>query len=367
MLKRLLYGLLALTLIVTSCSAMRSKKPIGKSVSHLMVGLAIPVLGNLILVISTDQYISTLGCYVYFLGLDAAVIFLLLFTYAYCELGIPKKSVLILISSLFGIDLISYVLNPFLGFTFSTEMIEVDDRPYCRMIPHAGQTYHRAVCYGLFFASLVIFVIMAIRASKVYVEKYSVIAGSMIAAGALETYYIFSRQPLDMSMIAFGLFGILVFYFSLHYRSMRVLDKLLASLASDDSDAIFFFDKGGKCIWSNDPGKKLIGIRENYEDVKPNLTFLFDGIDFETSEWKKRTIIGAGSETQYLELTMHSAVDELGRITGSYLTVHDDTEDQRALQREIYKSTHDLVTGFFAKEYLFERIERRLKESTDDD
>ncbi len=363
-----IFVLLIIALLLCVVFSLRSKKPIGKSVANLLVGLTIPVLGNLILIVTSVQLFAEFGCNVYFLGMDAAVISLLFFTHAYCEIGKPKLSIKLLIYVLFGIDVVQYILNPFIRFTFTTEEISVDGRAYYRLLPYIGQTYHRVVCYGLFFASLIIFIVMTAKASKVYVEKYMVILFSMVITGGIETYYIFSGHPLDMSMIGFGFFGLLVYFFSLQYRSMRVLDKLLASMASDMPEALFFFDKDGKCIWTNDPGRKLIGIsKENYDDVVANLRFLFDDIDLESSGWEKRVIIGYGDEAQYLDLSMRSAVDELGRTTGSYLSVRDNTEEQRTIEREIYKSTHDAVTGLYTRENLIERITKRLNHDKETD
>jgi len=358
----ILFALLIVSLLICAVLALRSKKPVGRYVANLLVALAIPVLGNLILIASSDDIIATVGCYIYFLGMDASVCSIFYFTHSYCEIGKPKRSLLILIYSLFGIDLVHYALNPYIGLSFATEKVLVEGRAYYRLIPYIGQAYHRVVCYSLFIASLIIFVVVTSKASKVYVEKYMVILFSMVITGAIESYYIFSGQPMDMSMIGFAVFGLLVFFFALHYRSMRVLDRLLASMASDMPDAIFFFDNSGKCIWTNEPGRKLIGIsKDKYDDVKANLLFLFDDIDFENAGWEKKVIVGEGDDAQYLELSMRSAVDELGKLTGSYLNVHDYTDEQLAMQKEIYNSTHDKVTGFYTKEYLFEKISKRLE------
>ena len=356
-----LFALLIISLLVCAVLALRSKKPVGRNIANLLVALAIPVLGNLILIASSDDIIANVGCYIYFLGMDASVCSIFYFTHSYCEMGRPKRPLLIMIYSLFGIDLLHYALNPYIGLSFATEKIIVEGRAYYRLVPYIGQAYHRVVCYSLFIASIIIFVVVTSKASKVYVEKYSVILFSMVITGAIESYYIFSGQPMDMSMIGFAVFGLLVYFFALHYRSMRVLDRLLASMASDMPDAIFFFDNSGKCIWTNEPGRKLIGIsKDKYDDVKANLQFLFDDIDFEKAGWEKKVIVGEGDDAQYLELSMRSAIDDLGKLTGSYLNVHDYTDEQLAMQKEIYNSTHDKVTGFYTKEYLFEKISKRL-------
>lgn len=362
------FAVLILLLAVCAVLSMRTKRRIGKYVAGLLVGMLIPILGNLIIIISTDWLISYVGYYVYFLGMDAAVLSILSFTHAYCEIGKPKKIARVVVYGLLIGDLIQYILNLFFGISFSMEITLVDERAYYRMIPHIGQTYHRVVCYGIFFVSLIIFIVMSVNAAKVYVEKYMVILLSMVITGAVESYYIFSGHPIDMSMIGFGIFGLLVYFFALRYRSMRVLDRLLASMASDMPDALFFFDKSGRCIWTNEPGRKRIGVKEgHYENVKANLRFLFDDIDFNVSEWSKKVVIGTGDDAQYMDLTMRSAQDELGRITGSYLSVRDNTVDYREMQREIYKSTHDSVTGLYTKEYLYENIEKRLNNDSKTD
>ena len=355
------FAILIILLTVCAILSLRTKRRIGKYVAGLLFGLIIPILGNLIIVVSSERILSYIGYYIYFLGMDAAVLSVFAFTHAYCEIGKPKKFIKVLIYGLMIIDVIQYILNPFLRLSFSTVVTVVDGRLYFRLLPYIGQTYHRVVCYGIFLVSLIIFIVMSVNAAKVYVEKYMVILLSMVITGAVESYYIFSGHPIDMSMIGFGIFGLLVYFFALRYRSMRVLDRLLASMASDMPDALFFFDKSGRCIWTNEPGRKRIGVKEgHYENVKANLRFLFDDIDFNVSEWSKKVTIGTGDDAQYMDLTMRSAQDELGRITGSYLSVRDNTVDYREMQREIYKSTHDSVTGLYTKEYLYEKVEKRL-------
>ena len=364
----LTFSMLIIALFACLVMAKRSKRLIGNAVAFLMAGLAVPVLGNLILVVSTNQIISTIGCYIYFLGMDIAVYSIWHFTHAYCDLGKPKHSLQILIWSALGIDLIQYILNPFLKFTFATEQILVEDKPYFRLVPYIGQSYHRIVCYGLFFAVIIIFVVKRINSPKIYAEKYWVILFSMLLTGAVETYYIFSRQPMDMSMIGFGIFGLLVYFFSILYRPMKLLDRILAGMASDMPDALFFFDKSGKCIWTNEPGRNLIGVsKDNYDHVKDNLKYLFGDMDFNSTGWSKRVTLGEGDETMYTHLAMRSVADDKGKVMGSYLSVRDITEDQRELKREMYRSTHDSFTGFYTKEYLYHKIEKRLQKDRETD
>jgi len=350
---------LGVCLVLTRLS---KKTSIKGYVTFLLIGMSIPVIGNLILIASSSSLISTIGCYIYFLGMDVAVFSLWHFIFAYCEMGDPKKRFKMPVYIAFSLDLVQYALNPFFKCSFATEEIIVEDRAYYRLVPYIGQTYHRIICYGLFVVVLIIILVKSIKASRAYAEKYWIIFFAMVVTGAVETYYIFSRQPIDASMIGFAVFGLLIYYFSYHYRPTKLLDSMLAGIASDMPDALFFFDKVGRCIWVNEPARKLIGISgDNYDDVKADLKFLFgDDIEFENSGWFKRIKIGTDEEAQYYYLAMRSVVDDRLKMSGNYLSVRDITEEQRDMKREIYNSTHDSLTGLYTKEYLYEQIERRL-------
>ena len=153
----IVFIVLIAALLICMFLARRSKKEIKGHVSFLTCSMSIPVIGNLLLILSTTQFPATIGYYVYFIGMDIAVFSLWHFMHAYCELGKPNRTYTILIYTLFGIDLIQYALNPFFGFSFTTEKFFVDHNPYYRLVPYIGQTYHRIICYGLFFVILIVF------------------------------------------------------------------------------------------------------------------------------------------------------------------------------------------------------------------
>lgn len=363
-----IFSILIIALVVCMAIARRSKKEIGRAVAFLIFGMAAPVLGNLIIIISSNRIVSTAGYYIYFIGMDMAVFSIWFFTHLYCELGKPKKYFQIPVLLLFAADLVHYALNPFLKCSFGTIVTYVEDREYFKLAPYFGQAYHRIICYGLFAVVIVIYAVKTIKSPKVYKEKYRVIMISMIAVAVVETYYIFSRQPLDISMVGFGIFGLLVYFFALKYRPLKLLDRMLAGMASEMPEALFFFDKSGKCIWTNAPGKNMIGIsNDNYDEVKENLKYLFGDLDFGSSGWAKRVTLGTDDDAQYTFLSMKSVVNDKKKIIGSYLSVRDITEEQQEMKREMYRSTHDSLTGLYTKEYLYENISRRLENDRETD
>ena len=244
----------------------------------------------------------------------------------------------------------------------------VEGAPYYRLIPFFGQTIHRIICYGLFFVSVIIFARKARRAPRIYSDKYSIILMSMVIAGAIETYYIFSRTPIDMSMVAFGVFGVLAYYFTLIYKPVRLLDRMLSSVVSDMSEAMFFFDKMQHCIWANDKGKKVaLVVNDNYSNVKANLEQLYGELDYGTSGWSRTVDIGEGDEASYYFLEGRPVLDRKGNKMGMMLSVRDDTDSHREMMQRMYDSTHDALTGLYTNEYLVSCIEKQLSSGKDED
>ena len=326
-----------------SLTARRSNKAIGASVALLTASLIPPVIGNLVVVASGSRLVSVIGCYIYFLGMDLVMYPLLRFTFDYCHITRFSKKLKTLVYLLLVLDAAQLLCNPLLGHAFGIESTQVDGFDYYRLIPYRGQAFHRALDYSIFVSVLVIFFIKMIRSPRIYSERYSIIFFAMIVGGLWQTFYIFSRTPVDTSMIGFAVFGLLVFFFALYYRPLRLLDRMLANIASELKEALFFFDANGRCIWANAPGIAFVGVKnEDFEQVSDRLRQIFGDYEQEGSSWTASRMLGTGDSARYYVLEKHTLTDEKGRADGSFLGIRDNTEEQKTLRREQYTATHDM-------------------------
>ena len=364
----LLFSVLVAALIICQRIANRSKKSISKSISFLLAALIPPVIGNLIIIASESQGLSTIGYYIYFLGMDFVMYALLQFTFDYCMVDWPNNRVRNLVYGLLIADTIQFFFNPFFHQAFTTEAIIVDGAVYYKMIPYAGLAIHRVIVYSFFIAILLIFLNKVIHVPHIYSERYSAILIMMVAVGLWETYYIFSSNPINRSMIGYGVFGLVVFYFSLYYRPVRLLDRMLEYIASDLSDALFFFDDVGRCIWANNPGMKLVGLNEDdFDQAEDRLKKIFQLESLDEPNFNKRNQFTADieGEVHYYILQKTTIRDDHGKVNGSFLTVRDNTKIQRDFERQQYIARHDPLTGLYTREYLYERIKRTLNSHID--
>ncbi|MCR4779859.1 MAG: bifunctional diguanylate cyclase/phosphodiesterase [Ruminiclostridium sp.] len=365
----IIFLLLILGLMICVNNATRSRKKISRPVGFLLASLIPPITGNLIIICSTDRLCSDIGRYIYFIGMDLVMFALIRFSGAYCNIpgkrvGLRHISYLLLI-----IDSIQLFCNIFFGHAFGSEQVEVEGAPYYTLVPYAGQTFHRIVDYSILAVIIIIFIIKMITSPRIYLERYAVILITMVICAAWQTLYIFSRSPIDRSMIGFGVFGLLIFYFSLYYRPLRLLDRMLANVASEMNEALFFFDANEKCIWANAPALAFAELTEEELDKVPDFVeWRFEDIkEIHSEEWSAPYEIGKGEQKKYYKLDKHTQRDDRGRVTGSFLRIRDNTEEQKKLQRELYYASHDILTGLYTREFLYEHIHQALVDNPDTD
>ncbi|MBR1423183.1 MAG: EAL domain-containing protein [Ruminococcus sp.] len=357
---------IAVGLVICAVKAFKSTKTIGRAVGLLELALIPPIVGNLIIIGSSIRSRAIVGCYIYFIGMDLVMTALVSFTREYCR-GIGKKKNNPTFVYFFIIaDAVQLILNLFFGHAFSVEPVDVQGKSYYRLVPHFGQTIHRIVDYSVFLSVILIFILACVTTGRLYRERYSAILTAMVVIGLWQTFYIFSRTPIDRSMIGYGVFGLLVFYLSLYYRPLRVLDRILSNIASDMPDALFVYDPMGRCIWANEKGLKLTGVAPaDLDSVTGKLTELFGKRKPSGTDWSEKNVVGSGADAKYYSVESRSVNDDSKHIAGSYLIIHDSTAEQQKLKQELYESTHDSLTGLFTKQYIYGSIRQTLLDYPD--
>ena len=361
-----IFSAMIFVLLLCAVSAKRSHKAIGNAAAWFEVSIIPPVAGNLIIISTQNRNIAIIGYYIFFLGMNNLMFSLTRFSKKYCKMvkngrEIPKAVDILLI-----IDSIQILLNPLHKHTFTVQKGIVDGLTYYRLVPLIGQTFHRIVDYGIFLATVLIYIVMIVRSPRIYREKFWVILVPLIIAGGWQLFYILSRAPIDTSMIGFSVFGMLVYIFSIHYRPLRLLDRMLSEIVSEMSDAMFVFDPTRTCIWANEKGCELAEITPLcFDEATAKLTDIFGDLEPVYEQDSVKRIIGTGREIRYYILEENKVTDSDSKLTGSYMRIHDVTEEQLRLKQEMYDATHDILTGLYTREYLYQRISEKLTADPD--
>ena len=111
-----LFILMVLVLATCIGVARRSYRKIGKAVAMLLAMLIPPVIGNLIIILASTKGIAMIGCYIYFIGMDAVIMALLHFTFDYCVISWPNRALQYSVYGLVTLDVVQFLLNPVMSF-----------------------------------------------------------------------------------------------------------------------------------------------------------------------------------------------------------------------------------------------------------
>ena len=368
---RLAFGIMFAAIIITMAVCVRIAKRSGKrdgfAAARLLAPLMLPMIGNMIIILSGNRTLSLIGCYLYYLGLDFSISALIHFTRVYCRIEGSRKWYLYLAYGLLAIDVIQLLLNLFTHHAFRLVETSVEGYPYFDMVPLWGQQFHRAVDYLLLAGVIVTFIIRIIRVPKLQKQRYSVILFALILVSVWETAYIFSNAPIDRSMIGFGAFGLLIFYFSLYYRPMRLLDRMLSGTASKWKDPMYFFDEDKRCIWMNLAGAQYLNLEEHeLEAAEIELKRQFSSRHPGMTEWQDHQTVNVNGESRYVELVKQPMIDSKGKKDGFYFYIRDLTEEQREAAQKLFNAQHDRLTGLFNRDYLYERTHELLDENPEE-
>lgn len=372
MLSRYVYAgiflFLIIALVLCAVDARRHHKELGKAVSNLDLAFIPPILGNAIIIIATRKWMALVGCYIYYIGMDLVIYEMVKFTEVYCKgTGQEGRKAPWWIKWLLLSDAVQLLVNPFTKHAFDIEWIVYEGKIFYVLKPLAGQYVHRLIDYGIFLAVIGVYAYMTFRASRFIRERYSIIFITMVSVGVWETYYIFSKNPIDRSMIGFGTFGILAYYFSIHYRPLRLLDKMLSGIVSNGKDACFIFSPRGRCIWINKAAGLLVGLSEdNCEKAPDALAYLFN-TKLRRGNWTEQHMTGAGDSIKYYLFENKDVLNEKGKTTGYYLKVSDITNEQLRIRKELFEATHDRLTGLYTKDHLFKLIKQTVNVHKDTD
>lgn len=327
------YIVFILFLLLCSIFAKRSFRPCHNAVGWLESSIIIPIFGNLIIIFSNARWLILLGYYLYYLGIDLVLTSLVNFTNQYCTgigNGTQKPTP---IYAIIGADVIQILLNPFFGHAFDVHITEKTSGVFSHeLIPHFGQTIHHVINYFVLLCVTAIFILAASKTPKIYRERYTVILASVIIIEILQLHFIFFPNAHDITVIGYGIMGLMIFYFVIIYRPLRLLDQMLSNIVSNLSDAFYIFDINRKCIWANEQGCKLAGLKENnYDKINDILLEMF-GKPEEFDEKIVRRIVENNENVSFYTLEIKQSKTSNGKSNGFYLRVRDVTAEQRELK-----------------------------------
>ena len=359
----ILFIVLLIVQLICSILSFKSKKSIGKYTGRLNLAIMIPIVGNLIILQANSEGVATIGYYISYIGMSLILLALTQFTVIYCQNIEPykphKRYYLMYIIGFF--DIFQLLLGTVFKHVFKIEQIMLNKDVFYMDISSFGLTLHRILNYIIFFCIIITYIVCSVKATKLYKEKYITIFGILSLAGILQALFIFSKIPIDRSIIAHSIFGFIVFYLSIMYQPLKLLDTLMSNIISDMDDSVFVFDNTDKCIYVNENGYNMLGIDHHLRNVKEPFLELFGNVADKSDKWSSVV----NTETNHYIIEKRSVKTDKRILDGYYIIVQDDTERFKLVEKERYDATHDELTGLYNMSYLYNYIENALNTTND--
>lgn len=357
----LLYICLIMIQLFCCIKAYKSDKPIGKYTSFVNASIILPIVGNIIIIMSENKHISYLGYLLYYIGMTFVMLSLVVFTNVYCkgvdEYSKNKHSKPYFLYVLVIIDIIQLLLGDMFHHIVSLEPTMLDGKILYSDVPKVGLTFHRIADYFILVCIVLIYFISIYKTSKLYREKYVLLLIILVASAVAQFIYIQNRKIIDHAIIFHAILGGVIFYLSIIHRPLRLLDAMLSNIISDTNDAVYVFDNTHRCVWVNEQGMNLLELKDSsLKEVKDTLFEKFKNITNKGDSWTENRVVGK----KYYILEKKSVKAERGKLAGSVLIIKDDTKRHLAVEREVYDSRHDSLTGIYNMKYLYSRISNQL-------
>lgn len=364
----LLLGIAAIILLNCIYKTSKSNKKIAKPMIKLLRASLVVVCLNFLILLYPVQWLSNFLYSLYFGNISWMMYFMLCFSLRYIG-STPEKHIKIpLMRLMLSVDCISLILNSVFGHAFTTEFYDNWGTGFC-YVPVNGfyMEIHGLIVHMLMTFIFITLSYQTIKAPRVYKRKYLSPLFLLIIVIFLDLMHHLEFNPVDISVIGYGLGSIILYYYALSYQPKALARHSLGLVIDDMVEAVFLFDAEGTCIRVNESVHRMFPMEDAIERIEE-----------EFAKWKKQADIKScsgkswewsfkreGKERHYLA-RYHSLYDEKNRYLGSFWTVRDRTDIVEELQKEHFRATHDHLTGLYNEEWFYEKVKETLHDEPEE-
>lgn len=352
---KIIYGIIIILLIILlgACAlkAKSKKGNLARIVFLYETGAVLFGITFMIFTFSNNIKVVTFCRGLMFAGYDWLLILLMYYTQYYTglfdEVRIIKEAMVI-----YGMfDTVLLFSNIWTGQMFSVEFI-TDAELHLRFTDSIFVKMHFIYNFAVVLLLLVSYMFMIMKSSKFYRIRYEVIFASLFIAAVLDIIFFKSNSVYDISVVAFGLMSVFIYYFTLSYVPEELIENTLSLVIKDMNSGIICFDNRGKCIHCNDYIKKVFSLCDEYSELETGYhRWLEEIADKRENNIEYSAVKVVDGESKNYDVIYKRIFDDKNNFICDYFVFNDKTEDIKSIEIEKYKASHDSLTGLYNKEY----------------
>lgn len=365
----LFLGIAAIILLRCVYKTSKSEKKIARGMIKLLRAASVAVILTFLILALPIEWLNGLLYSLYFSNIAWMVYFMLCFSLEYIgrktEQYINRK----LVRLVLALNSVSLISNSIFGHAFSLKLYNTWGGGFCYVAVHKG--YLEVHCLIVHILMTCIFVALGyqtMNAPKVYRKKYIYPLLILIGVIFLDVMHHMELNPVDITVIGYGLGTILLYYYALKFQPRDLARRSLGIVIDDMVESVFIFDAEGSCLRVNETAHQMFPLEGGLELAEQRFLQWQKKVDIREANGKKWewTQNKDGKECHYMA-RYHSLYDEKNQYIGSFWTVRDRTEIVEALQKEHFRATHDHLTGLYNEEYFCEKVKSVLEREPDEE
>lgn len=357
---KIIYGIIIILLIILlgACAlkAKSKKGNLARIVFLYETGAVLFGITFMIFTFSNNIKVVTFCRGLMFAGYDWLLILLMYYTQYYTglfdEVRIIKEAMVI-----YGMfDTVLLFSNIWTGQMFSVEFI-TDAELHLRFTDSIFVKIHFIYNFAIVLLLLVSYMFMIMKSSKFYRIRYEVIFASLFIAAVLDIIFFKSNSVYNISVVAFGLMSVFIYYFTLSYVPEELIENTLSLVIKDMNSGIICFDNRGKCIHCNDYIKKVFSLCDEYSELETGYhRWLEEIADKRENNIEYSAVKVVDGESKNYDVIYKRIFDDKNNFICDYFVFNDKTEDIKSIEIEKYKASHDSLTGLYNKEYFYSHV-----------
>lgn len=334
-------GLMLLCILVCIYRTLQVKSILTKIITKLMIAGWFGVLAQLIHALSCEEFISTFSFGMFTISVNFILLYLLNYTYTYTKNRKLPRLLNRILGIVLSVDSLSVLVNCFTHHVFELTRVEVSGWPmYVLRETKPLYQIHLVIAYTIVCVVVLLLLERVLHVAHFYRKKYIVILVSFCVLMIADAVSVSLRLAFNISIVFYGLLGIVIAYYSLYYQPNELISSMLSLAAKELNTGIICFDDEGKCIYANERIWNLYG--EHIERERKEQYFL-DKIKEdpfrEFCVWTEEIKDEDGNK--YFEISRKVLKDKKGNLVGYCIMAEDRTEQTNQYLWEIARANKE--------------------------
>ncbi len=330
------------------------KDRLGKSLTKV-IGAGLVIMLTYVLYLSTDNYmIMSIASSIEFAGLDWTLYFLAEFVARFTDQEKAISRFYKYLPIVLSIDGIVLLTNPLTDFAIKYEHVITSGGEY---LVYKGQipfNIHLGICYIMVAQIIGLLCYKSYNVAKLYRVRYSVFLVAFALVIALNAVFLVVGGYVDFSILAYSGLAGFVYFYVYGFKGKAAADAAKAYLIDQMNNPIVLFDYEGKMLMCNRRAAEILNLPEDIteeEFIAEN-----DYLDIKNPKEKHlfESVIVSGEIVRYFQIRYDFLQDNKNRKLGTVFVYDDITEKKKALLQTEYNALHDLMTGTYNRNYIYE-------------